>query len=260
MPFRRFAYALALVTCSSNPATKDADASADAIAQDAQTPDLLNNASFEQGEGGDGWSGFRDGANNPEPSGNVSRSTEQSKDGSYSIKFAWDNNTADLGAQVFYNIGSRTHVWARTWFYIATAYPNGQGFKFFRVQDPGFNQICGVQVLNGKFVFVTPSGDISYVGNGVPSVNAWHSVEFEVDLANTTASVWVDGVAQSSGGIWYDPNNHLSWNGTQLNYGVNGGMTAAGYLDITRIINPTTNTGAAYFDRVAISTLGPIGP
>lgn len=217
------------------------------------TPDILDNASFESG-----WDGFVNGSL-VTPSGFVERSTDRGYTGATSLKFAWNNNVIDQGAEVFYDIGaSRAHVFARCWFYMATAYPNGSGYKFFRYQDSSLGGISGIQILNGNFCWLDQSSNIIY-GGAPPSTDTWHSLEFEMDLTARELRMWVDGSARTWTTKWSDPSNHYTINGETLSFDASAPVITPRYLDINRLINPTTNSGAAYFDRVAVSTQR-IGP
>ncbi len=216
-------------------------------------PDILNNVSFESG-----WDGFLNGGGTT-PSGAIARSTVRARDGSYAVGVAWDHNTADVSSQAFFDIGTgRTHLWTRTWFY-ATAWPNGGGFKFFRYMDGSYSKITGLQTLNGSLAIITNDGRAVYAGP-LPSLNTWHSVEWEWDVANRTIAVWVDGVARTLS-IYYDPGNVMSLSGgnTVLHTG-SADVAVPRRLDLLRVINPTTNAGAVYFDRIAVSSLGRTGP
>ncbi len=216
--------------------------------------DILNNGSFETD-----WSGFRNGSGLA-PSGAIVRSSVRARDGSYAVGVAWDRNATDLSSQIFYDIGSgRTHLWVRAWFYVATAWPNGAGFKFFRFQDAGYGKVTGIQTLNGQLAILTADGRATYAGP-LPAVDMWHYVEWEFDTANRVIRVWVDGAIRTLR-IYYDPYGVMALrdNGTALYYGT-ADVPAPRYLDLLRVINPTTNTGAVYFDRVAVSSVGRLGP
>jgi len=227
----------------------------------AATPDILNSASFENGDLPNVWDGFTDGGGINPPSGNVQRSTDFAHGGSYSLKFVWDNNTADVSSQTFYIFGARNHVWVRAWFY-QTAWPNGAGYKFGpRFWDAGGNIIAGVQTIYGHLAFIPAAPQwiaIDYITPNLPATNAWHCLEYELDYPNQQLRFWLDDVQLSNQGIYYDPDNMTSWTGQTVNVGL-GRLIQPAMIDIVRVINPATNSGAAYFDDISISTLGRIG-
>ena len=222
-----------------------------------QTPDILNNASFENS-----WGSFVN-LSGGTPSGDqLSLSTDQAKDGTYSVKFGFSNTGQDVGAQVAYNlVGQASHLWIRGWFY-GTAWPNGGGFKFFRMQDASLSgTVLGIQWLNGHMLLCTPGSSYIYISSGLPSLNAWHSLEYELDFSAHQTRVWLDGTIQTYFSIWSPGSDNPTTDGNGLtSFNTNAGLTFPGYLDICRIINQCTNSGAWYWDRVAVSSLGRIGP
>lgn len=229
------------------------------------TPNILNNASFE----GASWSGFRNANNTGDPTGSVALSTDYAYDGSYALKFAWDHNAGDQAASVYYYFTGAGDNFMRAYFY-HTAYPNGPGYKFGPRFVNGQGKLCGIQILDGYLLLVvtypvgagTPHG--AYIRMGaVPSLNAWHSIELECDYTNQQVRAWLDNVACTPGTIISDPDNVLSKSGNTVNVGTYlgvGALIQPDRIDVCQTINPTTNTGAAYFDYIALSTAGRIGP
>lgn len=243
----------AVITATSEGRTATANVTVTAVVPPPPggfaTPNILNNASFETG-----FDGFVTGSGTS-PTG-ATRSQDRSSAGTWSLKQSWNNNTSDVSAQAFFDLGAnRTQVFARTYFY-QTAWPNGGGYKFFRLQDAGYNTTTGIQVLNGRLAWITGNAGyiaMAYIGSGLPSTNAWHSIEFELNTVTREVRVWVDGVAQSFT-VYYDPSADLTVSGTTLRYSDAVTVAPARYLDLVRVINPSTNSGSAYFDRIAAST------
>ncbi len=224
------------------------------------TPDILNNASFETVGNFDG---FEDAAPPGDPSGSqFSQSTAQAFSGVRSLRFGFSNTGGDISAQAYYPLGSdRTHIWARTYFYQETAYPNGQGYKFDRFWNANKSHIIGVQILNNRFIWVSESPySIIYISSGLPSLNAWHYLEQEVDITNRRARFWLDGAVMNSYQLWDpNPNNLYSFNGDWLEWSFSNQIVPR-YFDMIRLINACTNSGAVYKDRVSLSSVGRIGP
>jgi len=217
------------------------------------TPNIVNNASFETG-----WDGFTTSTGGT-PTG-MTRSAAWAKDGSYCIRRAWNNNGGDQSASVFYDAGTITHVWARCWYRVTTAWPNGGGFKFFRFQNVGFGDLIGVQYLNEHLTMIVQlGGQISacyFSGVSGETVGVDHSLEFEIDNSTRQIRAWVDGTAVNWS-EYSDTAGLTSISGTTITY---SSSFVPKWLDICRVINPTTNSGAMNVDRVAISTAGRIGP
>jgi hypothetical protein len=237
----------ATITATSEGQNGSADVTV-TVSSGFETPDILNNASFETG-----WDGFVDGTFSSSPAG-VSRSTDHAYNGSYGLKWVWASGR-EYGSQTFYDIGSnRTHFWVRVWFY-AAAWPNGAGFKLFRLQSAGGEYQRGIQWLNGELCWITSNAGVAYF-HATPTLNTWHSVEYEYDQSNHVIRVWYDGQPQTwsiylTGGV-------LSASGYDLHD--SSGDPVARYLDLIRVINVATNSGSFYVDRVAVSTRGRIGP
>jgi len=216
-------------------------------------PDILREASFEAG-----FDGFLTG-NGTAVTG-LTRTQSRAALGSWSLSQSWNRNTGDVSAQAFYDLGAnRTHVFVRVYFY-HTAWPNGGGYKFVRLQDDGYNTTSGIQVLNGRLTWITGNASyiaMAYLSGPLPSVNAWHWIEFELNIVAKEVRVWVDGIAQSFS-VYYQTRPDLTVSGTTLRYG-NATTAVPRYLDLLRVINPTTNAGSVYLDLIAVSTQR-IGP
>jgi hypothetical protein len=210
------------------------------------TPNILVNASFETG-----YEGFLTGSATSPPSG-VGRTQDQAYMGTWSLYRSWTSG-GDVDSQCFYNIGSQSHFWTRFWYYF-TVLPNGAGFKVVRYQDSGFNHANGMQILSGKWIWVGNTAEnIAYTDTS-PITGAWHSVEFEWNKTTKQIHMWQDGTAMLQGS---STDSGLSWSGATLTYTTEINPVQ---LDIIRVINARTNSGTAYFDRIAVSNAGRIGP
>ncbi len=234
-----------------------ADAALDAPTGDGgpsfAAPDILDNASFETG-----WDGFMNGGGG-DPAG-PARSTTVAYDGTYAAEFSFTSSTSDQSYQMFYDMGAgRTKVYVRTWFYL-TAIPNGPGWKFFRAQDDGYDATLGIQTQDGQLAFDygDPSElDVAIIGSGfAPTLDTWHSLEFLWDetVTPTVIRIWYDGVLQT-GSVYYGTS--FNYVGTDLQW--TGPAFTPRHIDLNRVINPCTNSGSIFFDRIAASTM-PIGP
>lgn len=238
-----------------------------------QTPDILNNASFETG-----WDGWTDWSGNVPPQ-NVSRDTTQAYSGSYSVVRTWTPNpSADTGSQFIYSYTAVDRLWTR--FYFRLTATISTYFKFWRHYDPlfatnlgglwigadnnngiiqaGWDQEDGsiltpigltqAQVINGAW----HSLEVDYWRNGDPS--GWPSMAFWFD--NTPQSL-PDGTAvtfQGSGNSSY-------WSGGRLYAGQRVSSVKLGILEALATLNAgNTTTGQVNIDRVAFSSLGRIGP
>lgn len=219
------------------------------------TPDILNNASFESG-----WDGFTNSGGSP-PSGNVVRSTDQAYSGSYSVKASWTQNAGtDEGALCIYDVGSGLTTFNTRFWYYFTARPGTIGFKFVRYQDVGFNEMPGgLQLESGSNAWlwcIDPTASFADFGTG-PEIGGWHWFEYEWDTVNKTVKFWHDGTQIGGSGTV----GEITWSGLVAHY--TGNYTPRN-MDVFRIINGSpgypTNSGSAYIDRIAVSSLGRIGP
>ena len=231
-------------------------------------PDLLNNASFENG-----WENFhgRFGTSEaPSVSGGslgfvtITRSQDQAVAGSWSAKSTFSPNPSnDAAINMMYDFGGRGHVFVRIYFY-ATGVPTNQ-HKWIRFYDVGGGNAMGVQHERSRsgaitWVFNNSTGCVNCgnrIGAGVATLNAWHSLEIDYDAANGRVRFYYDGRLTvpivDNLGITIDA--------------LNGWIRSAGgatpnprYLVFDDTYNAGNSaSGAFYYDKIAISTQR-IGP
>ncbi len=99
-----------------------------------QTPDILNNASFEGGQ----WDGYTNGGG-AAPDGGVVFDNTLAFAGSSSAKYAWTPNPgADSGCHMFHSLGgSFDRVWVRLYFRLTQHITST--WKWLRFEDAGFS-------------------------------------------------------------------------------------------------------------------------
>jgi len=243
-------------------------------------PDLLNNATFETG-----WDGFVNWSyGTPSPGTgtfSISRSQDVARDGGWSAKSTFGPNGADANVQFAYPFGDHLDVYARVWFYVSGAVPNNH-HKWIRFQTAGFNGVQGGLYLASSTGGITwcdagssPNSNVDIpLGMGIPTFNAWHSIEVEYDRTgwNTARGprvrFWYDGAVavgptppSSVTAYWGDDAGVPNGTGPWLYI---GGPQGSAYPSNTLIFDDTINagntaTGTIYYDRVAVSTQR-IGP
>jgi hypothetical protein len=243
-------------------------------------PDLLNNASFEAG-----WDGFVSWSyGTPSPGTglfSISRSQDVARDGGWSAKSTFGPNGSDANVQFAYPFGDRLDVYARVWFYVSGAVPNNH-HKWIRFQTAAFNGVQGGLYLASTTGGITwcdagssPNSNVDIpLGIGLPTFNAWHSIEVEYDRTgwNTARGprvrFWYDGAAtvgptppSNVTAYWGDDAGVPNANGPWLYI---GGPQGSARPSNTLIFDDTINagnsaTGTIYYDRVAVSTQR-IGP
>jgi hypothetical protein len=251
------------------------------------TPTILTNVSFE-----DGWDGFVNFSGSaPSPSaadGNgysVNRSQDYASQGSWSTKVTFGPNSGDDGVQLSYDFSGKAAllVYARVYFYIAAggAIPNNH-HKWIRFVLAGFNGVKGGLYLasninNGGITWDDadsyPNGDVDNdIGTGTVTKGVWHSIEVCYDRTgwNTAngarAQFWYDGKqtvgnGATGSGFWGDssgnPNSAGPWYYTGQ---ASSAADPSAILDFDDTFNAgNTNSGAIYYDQIAISTQR-IGP
>jgi len=242
-------------------------------------PDLLNNASFEAG-----WDGLVNWSyGTPSPGTglfSISRSQDVARDGGWSAKSTFGPNGSDANVQFAYPFGDRLDVYARVWFYVSGAVPNSH-HKWIRFQTAAFNGVQGGLYLASNTGGITwcdagssPNANVDIpLGIGLPTLNAWHSIEVEYDRTgwNTARGprvrFWYDGAIavgpppSSVTAYWGDDAGVPNANGPWLYI---GGPQGSSRPSNTLIFDDTINagntaTGTIYYDRVAVSTQR-IGP
>jgi hypothetical protein len=244
------------------------------------TPNIVNNASFENS-----WNGFTDWTAAAPPKG-VTLDNTLAYDGSGSIRRTWaPNPSGDAGAQLASTIGSVDRIWVR--FYVRLTAPVTTVMKYMRFFTPGFNQTLGGLFLgqgNEIFLFGSEAENseitttIGLTQTQVIDGN-WHSLEVEFwrngDPSGwPSAAFWFDGKPQYlPDGTYvkyscYQPSppstcNKSYWQGGRLYSGARSLSTSLrmNVMEWIGTINQgNTTTGQINLDRIAISTVGRIGP
>lgn len=237
-----------------------------------QTPDILNNASFESG-----WDGYSDWSGNPAnpPSGNVVRDTTQAFAGAYAVKCVLPANAgSDTGAQCIIKTSTPgvDRLWTRKYFYFDAAIDGT--LKFDLQFDTGNSvQFAGLYCHAGNLAFNLFPEWAGFtvphivIGALAPLVGAWHWVEYDYwrngDTSNggdfPSVALWLDGTqitagSLPSGGSWVNGRACASTRTSSAKFGWH-------YLRSVLNGSPAnTVAGNVWFDRVAISSLGRIGP
>lgn len=245
-------------------------------------PDLLNNASFETG-----WDGFKDwsgGTPGPLNVGGFScvRSQEHASDGLWAVKSTFAPSGADNHVEFAYPFGSRLDVYARLSFFLTGALPTSHR-KWIRFREAGFGVVLGglyLSSVTGGLTWVHAENsqiDVD-LGVGVPTFNAWHSIEVEYDRRDWAgphgprARFWYENVpvVGLSPTKWFGSPGTAYWGdeaGTPAPLGPylyagkpSGAPVPSAILIFDDTINGgNTASGATFYDRIAISTQR-IGP
>jgi hypothetical protein len=252
------------------------------------TPDIVNNASFETGEGASGWSGFRNNSGgDPSPASGsftVTRSTDHAYAGTFSVKSSFAANASDAAVAFTSPPFSQATVYARVWFYRTGALPS-TAHKWIRFQTAGLNGVRGGLYLSSGNNDITWSEAVNSnigvaLGSGLPTANVWHSIEVEYDRSTWNVAgkgprvrFWYDNAVRvgpspttyfGSGGTayWGREDGTPDVAGPWLYAGAADGSAApSAYLVFDDTYNGgNTQAGTIYYDRIAISSLGRIGP
>jgi hypothetical protein len=244
-------------------------------------PDLLANASFETG-----WDGFVDWSNlTPGPSTgafSVTRSQDVAKDGVWAVKSTFGPNSVDVANQFAYPFANQLNAYARVWFYLSGAIPTTH-HKWIRFRPAGFGPVDGGLYLSSAeggvtWCDVANSGIDVDIGVGVPTFGVWHSIEVQYDRTTWNgphgprARFWYDGTVAvgPSPTKWFGSPGTAYWGddagtpnpaGPWLYAGApSSAVDPYGLLIFDDTFNAgNTATGAAYYDRIAVSTQR-IGP
>jgi hypothetical protein len=243
------------------------------------TPNLVNNASFENS-----WNGFTDWTTAAPPNG-VTLDNTLAYDGSWSIRRTWaPNPSGDVGAQLASTIGNVDRIWVR--FYVRLTAPVTTVMKYMRFFTPGFNQTLGGLFLGqGNEIFLFGSeAENSEITTTIGLTEAqvidgnWHSLEVELwrngDPSGwPSAAFWFDGKPQYlPDGTYtkyscYQPSppstcNSSYWQGGRLYSGARS-LSSSLKMNVMEWIGTinqgNTTTGQINLDRIAISTAGRIG-
>lgn len=242
----------------------------------AGTPDIVDNASFESG-----WDGFTNGGGAP-PSGNL-RDPSLAYDGAVGVKRELATGAETGGAFHYpfyfpwapYQGTTKDHLWTRFYFYIDAPFDGILKLQLFNTDD-GVD--LGGLFLNGGSIAWLPvewlyAGGTIY--NLVPLdslVNGWHSLEVDFwrngdPSGFSSAAIWLDTVqiTHADGPIAESGSANGYWADNRIQTGIRDtghtGTHNIGDVYWSGIKN-AGNTIAAnlWVDRVAISSVGPVGP
>jgi hypothetical protein len=235
------------------------------------TPDILNNASFETG-----FDGFTDGAGGT-PNG-VTHDNTLAYSGSWSVKRSWvPNPGGDLGANLWYTYAGADHIWLRLYFRATASISTIM--KFARFYSPSRTALGGLFMGQGNDIF-TFSTDVENGSAGTEIGltesrvvdGKWHSLEIEYwrngdPTGYASAAFWFDdqpiGMPDGQQGVQYAQygQNKMYWRGGRVYVGERNSTVQLGANELLATLNGgNTTTGQINIDRVAISTLGRIGP
>lgn len=244
------------------------------FAGDYATPDQVNNASFETG-----WDGFTDWSGQTPSGDHLSRATDFAYAGAYSVRREWfANNLTDTGAQ-FSNVlypNQFDRLWVRL--YIRLTNQITTYWKFSRWYNQGFtNNLGGLYLAQGSDMFCwggMPENGSILTTIGLTQAQLcdgrWHSLEYDY-WRNGDPSGW------PSAAFWFDnlpcalpdgtrvkyqgAGNSSYWAGGRLYAGVRANSYKLDTVEWLATLNANNQTsGQVNVDRMAISSLGRIGP
>lgn len=242
-----------------------------------ETPDILDNASFETD-----WSGFTNWSMSGTPTG-VNRATDYAFSGTYSARRQWTPNpSGDLGSQFASSLGSVDRVWVR--FYFRLTAPLTTIMKFTRFYNGTFsNPLGGFFIQSGNAIIgagwdAEDGSIVTSIGLSQAQVidGKWHSLEIDYwrngdPSGYPSMAFWFDGNPQSlpdGTKVQYDCStsgggtcNHSYWSGGRLNAGERASSGKINVMEWVATLNAgNTTTGQVNLDRVSISSVGRIGP
>lgn len=245
------------------------------------TPNILNNADFESG-----WSGFTTGSlTTPPGQGSysvLSLDNTTAFSGTTSVKrtlpIMTSNPTDDHPSMFYWRPGgvpiAVNRWWVRFYFKFSPAPASNMILKFQWNYSDGANQnFRGFQISNNviKWMWLENSSGVdTQLSTPLWNDGNWHYLEYDLFQNGDTS---YDGQDRPSVAIWYD-GNLLAPADTPVNKYLNGRihMTATrinstarklGMLELQGVLNGNgfnSTASVLWFDRVAISTAGRIGP
>ena len=250
-----------------------------------QTPDLVNNASFEDGSGSfpsaNGWDNFNNGGSGA-PSG-VSRDTSKAFAGTTSVKKILATGPETGGAFHYpfyfpfapYPGVTKDRVWTRFYFYIDAVFDGILKLQLYN--DDAGHDFGGLFLNGGSIAWVASewlyaSGTIYNIIPLSTVLNAWHSLEVDF-WRNGDPSGWASAafylddqlVTHADGPIAASGTANGYWAANRIQTGkrdvANTGSHGVGDIYWYGIKNAgSTVLTNIWADRVAISSLGRIGP
>lgn len=251
-----------------------------------QTPDVVNNASFEPGDSPSQWDGFTNwSGGTPSPE---TLDTTHAFSGKWAVKRVLPvTSGSDIGGQfAILNFkgtnAAYDRLWSRFYFYFDAAMTGTHKFHLFF--GPNSTQLGGLGIQGGYINF-TPLGYASggqseWSGQGYTLlalsglVNGWHSIEVDYWRNGDTGgnnitsgsgepsiAIWVDGIQLTSG--VGNPPSPGYWKNGRIYVGQRTTSAQITWTEWSGVLNGTpANTVPAnlWLDRIAISSLGRIGP
>lgn len=219
---------------------------------------IVDNASFESG-----WDGFTSWSGGTPA--NVTRTTEQAFDGSYSVRFTYPINPNNDVRGELARVGTgHEEYWVR-WHFYMTAVPNTVAWKFMRTRVHWETLLGGVIIAGGGIRFgFGREANATLHDIGAPPLstvlNQWNTIEVHYRR---------NGDATPNAAFWFN-GNRVSHPDGPSSYGVywSNGRMYAGERNASELISNifflgTFNrgnsvNGAVYVDRISISTRGKI--
>lgn len=241
-------------------------------------PNIINNVSFETTFDGMCSSGF--GA----PSG-CTRDNAHAFAGTFGVKRVLPITAVDIGGSLdapFYAgsplaswtpnpaVGATEvdRLWTRFYFYLDNSIDGT--FKFHQTYSQSYSDQFGGLYFDAGFLstFFAPElvGGITHLTALSTLAGGWHYVEMDWwrngdPSGNPSVAIWLDGVQYTVGlnalpapATWVNGRIQFGTRGTSVKIGV------AHWLGILNGSPANTIAGNVWVDRVAISTLGRIGP
>lgn len=230
-------------------------------------PDLVVNASFETGEGGDGWAGFQDnGGGTPDF---VARVTDRAYAGTYSV-YRQLPVPASANWHQFNAMGTaQNRWWLRFYYYLDAAYDGIHKLAIHRAGVGG--ALLGGWELSDVHLawnFYLGTNPMTYLKDLSDVIGGWHCLEVDYwrhgDTANggndyPSAAFWFDGTPITT--HQHTLGSPLSWIDGRLNAGEAAGSGVMSIVNLMEVQNAgNTNSANEWMDRIAISSLGRIGP
>jgi len=273
-------------------------ASADTVLSGStyQTPDLINNASFEPTDGNGTltpagqWDGFTNAGLSGAPTGGtyctLTLDPAQHYAGVQSVNYTWGANTGDDSAQLWHSFTAQDHVWQRFYFRLKSGWNlNIQKFMVFHYHTGAI--LGGFDLTSGgiDYSFVSDAAGVptTLLSKAAISNDTWHSLEvdcwrngdtgFDGSTSLPSAAFWFDGVQiiNPLGGGGDGPDGsfggtYLYWKNGRVYPNLNNGYGRGSSLQVDQFLQvgtrngPNTGSGTLWLDRIALSSLGRIGP
>jgi hypothetical protein len=238
------------------------------------TPDIVDNESFETGWGPfENWSGGV-------PPQNVTRDNTLAYAGSWSALRTWAPSSIDVGTQFANYWSPSDRVWVRFYFRLTNHVTTIM--KFSRLYGSvGFDtNLGGVALQRGSDIFgwgwdQEDASIVATIGLTESQVidGQWHSLEYDYwrngdPSGFPSAAFWFDGNPQFA-----ELNGHSTvsgWGAGNKSYWQNGrlyagerltGTVKLGTIEWLATLNGgNTTSGQCNLDRIAVSSIGRIGP